>query len=452
MRHFGYQDWLETVSNDRQISINDLTLKFVDPIAAIMALRSTGGPSTSADELTDVANGLGELLIWLTRLRPFRSNFHDRATLAAGKKYAINRGYILDLRGNGLDLVEQIDACGLGRDDIRRSLVGGLSKLRPNISEGAGTRELRGSKATVARAISDPTPELIQVTSYIIKRIEGLVIGRGAQVLSPSPKNRIANDGSRWQAGSGAESFEEATTEDLFVGSMKRVSSADLLIIIADPKSAGVHVEREWALRLGIPIIELRLNRTPHPHQDGPARIITIDVDKTRPQLAVRAFEQALGANTWAVLDQKADAAAHELKNSDALAQLRTSWSALGADDQRGVANILQMSRGYINGLLQNGLSLELASDRQRRGLDVALHVGNTRGSTCDRRMSELEIELLSFAGDELGLRGSRLVRTVVLAHEGLLKPRRKTGLRGPEDARRCMLEAIDRLDILGNE
>lgn len=452
MRHFGYQDWLATVSRDRQISINDLTLKFVDPIAAMMALRSAGGPPTSEDELTDVANGLSELLIWLTRLRPFRNNFHDRATLAAGRKYAQNRGCELTLPGNGLDLIEQIDVCRLDRCDIRRSLLGALKGSRPIAKRSGERRELRGARASIARAISDPTPELIRVTDYIDKRIEKLLIGRGAQVLSPSPRNRIANDGSRWQSGATAESFEEATTEDLFVGSMKRVSSADVLIIIADPKSAGVHVEREWALRLGIPIMELRMNPTPHPHQDGPARIVTIDVDEKRPQLAVRAFEQALDDHLWAVLDQNADAAAHEIKNADALAQLRTSWSSLTAADQRVVASILQMSRGYIRGLLHNGLSLELASDRQRRGLDVALQVGNTRGSTCDRRMSDLEIELLSTAGDDLGLSGARLVRAVALAHEGLVKPRLKTGLRGPEDARRCMIEAVKRLDVLSDE
>jgi hypothetical protein len=452
MRHFGYQDWLETVSHDRQIGINDLTLKFVDPIAAIMALRSAGGPPTSDDELTDVANGLGELLIWLTRLRPFRNNFHDRATLAAGRKYAQNRGYELNLRGNGLDLIEQIDVCGLDRCDIRRSLVGALRRFGPTARRSGQQQELHAAKASIARAISDPTPELIQVTHYIDKRIEELLIGRGVQVLTPSPKNRIANDGSRWHAGTAAESSEEATTEDLFVGSMKRVSSADVLVIIADPKSAGVHVEREWALRLGIPIVELRLSRTPHPHQDGPARVVTIDVDKKRPHLAVRAFEQALDDHIWAVLDQKADAAAHEIKNADAIAQLRTSWSSLMTADQRCVAKILQMSRGYISGLLHNGLSLELASDRQRRGLEVALQVGNTRGSACDRRMSDLEIELLSMAGDDLGLSGVRLVRAVVLAHEGLVKPRLKTGLRGPEDARRCMIEATKRLDALTDE
>lgn len=444
MRYYGYRDWILTLSRTLRIDSETLELKLVDPTAAILALRAGGGPPVHGlGSIQDIADGVYRLLIHMSVLRPYRGGQFERAVLATIEDYTRARGFELSLGPQALNFIAQVDAQRLGSDEIKRSLRAGLVAADSRLIR----RSDRAIVASISHSITDPSRELVGPTRYLVRELRGYLAKAGYTIKAPAPLPRLTRAGRIEHCDAEAEDSTPISTSHILTRSIDRVSSSHLALLVSDPRSHGVPVEREWALRLRIPILELRLSRRTHPHQDGPGRVRVVDVNPSRPQHALNRVRDQIAAIAWDVEDQLGCADAFEIKNGVALRRLRAAWET--KDDRRrdSIANTLGMSRPYIEGLLSNSTALELASESQRRGLELLLQVPGTSVGPAYARCSEHDLMLLGEAASREGLSGSELIRVVLRAEAGLTKSRLRRKRLDLADARRAILAALADLD-----
>lgn len=195
-------------------------------------------------------------------------------------------------------------------------------------------------------------------------------------------------------------------------------------------------------MRLAIPVIELRFDRAVAPHQDGPERVNKIQVDVASSDLAIEEFRGLLDRMRPIILDQVALAGAFSIKNERLLRQLRDSWRTLRAEQRERVKATTQMSTAYIEGLLHNGRSLELATEFQRRQLELVLGVQRDL-EVSPPRLNELQQRLLATAGEEAGLQGFALLVAVSQAELRLAGGRRRPELVDEQGARDLIREIL---------
>jgi hypothetical protein len=279
----------------------------------------------------------------------------------------------------------------------------------------------RGISVCISHAVSDPSPELVGVTAYLIHEIDRHLRSLGALVRAPSTHQLVAGDGRTHRGKVAGE--RSRRTRETFTRSIDRLSRSHLLIVISEPRSQGSCVEREWAMRLRIPVVELRLDPCLHPHQDGPGRIRTFDVDICRPRVALEALRAQLDYMRPVLRDQVAVHRAYEMKNEAPLTYLRTAWRALSVQERANVTRITELSPAYVEALMLNGVALELASLTQRQQLETVMGVPTTLSlAGWVPRLSERDRATLAEAGVMLGLAGVELVGAVSLAEDQLAR------------------------------
>lgn len=442
MRFYGLDDFLRTLSRGASVDVETLRMGQVDIDAAILALATGGGPPTASDDRTDTSEKLFRLIQALVVMRPYNAGQHDAVAADAARDYAKARGYRLDLPDRGVTLANLIAADDVSPAQARRALRKGLVVVGSPVK--SSQRPLRSAAATLSRAVSNPSENLRTISDYLARRADRIMIDQGLQVRRPVPRQHVSNVGERDGLDRG-ERASAARTGVLLQESIARTCASDLVTILDDPQGQGSCVEREWALRLPIPVIELRLHRTISPHQDGSGRVWSITVDHGRPQAAVAQFELALRRMTPAILDHVAYRQAVEIKNEATLAYLRASWNTLSSEERDRASEVTGMSRPYIEGLLSSTMALELASERQRRALELVLSVHRPSAST--HPISRAELELLGTVGASLGLSGPRLLLATEGARGHLQRSRRRPGHLDAVQARAILQQCVRDLD-----
>jgi len=428
MRHFDLNDLLDTWSTELGIDRETLRLQIVDLSRAIVVLREAGGRPTSLDDAEDTADALYRLVLNMTLLAPFRGRMNDQAAAAAARRYARNRGYDLRLRDGGENLAQIVEGDGLDPVDIRRAY---RTALHPNGLPVRCPEDLTGTFTAISHAMSEPSPDLRGVCSVLRDGANAAARALGAQVLLPHEREGRDDE-----------------DETLFTESIERVLDSQLRIIIGDPKSQGCAVEREWSFRLGIPVIEFIFGTAMHPHRDGPDRLIPIHVDIENPQAAVDELRLKLAGFAWAAQDQRAVAASYEIKNAEELAHVRGTWDGLDDKQKRALASRARMSVPYITGLLHSGHGLELASDEQRRALELALKLHNHRLAAMPRRLGKRDMDLIGDACAKRGVSPRDSLEIAARIEADLAQSRVRGQLRGPVDAQARVDDIIRELRI----
>ena len=419
-----------------------------DKTAAIVALREAGGPPVDEDEKVDVAGGIYRLMINLLELQPYRGNRGDAVAAAAARDYALNRGYELGLRDGGLELAQIAEADALSPQDIKLAL---LKALRPGTSPAICPPDLVGTTLCVSHAVSDPTPELVRTIKYLRAGIEDVASGLGARISFPRPRACISRDGRRHnpEFSDFASPEDVARSDVLFTESLIRVGGGHIVVIIGDPRGQGSAVEREWSLRLGIQVIELMNDQSVHPHQDGPGRVCTIHVRSNNLDRTIADLERSLSELSWAAQDQRAVAEAYEIKNAEELIHVRNAWHALDERQKLQTAARARMSVPYINGILSAGLALELASNEQRRTLELVLKQPPHRLEIQPIRPGDRDMQLIGNAAKIRKLEGYDFIRVYEYICQDIGKSRlRKGQLHHPSDALEHVDGAIHALGI----
>lgn len=444
MRDYGLAEWLATTGRAGRVDQETLRLNLVDMTAAIICLRAAGGPPVAGDPASDTAEKAFRLLQAQVRLRPYSGQYHDVAAAAVTRDYAAKRGFALSLADHGVPLFHMIEADDLEPSQVTRIIGKALTPL-PGGVPSTGDRPLRGTTAFVSRAISNPTPGLKVVTGYLERGVDRRLRRTGGQVRLPIPRQHISGDGRR--GGSPRDGARAARTSELMTLSIERLAHCHLLTILGDPQGEGSNVEREWALRLRIPVIELRLHGGISPHQDGPGRVRTIGVDLARPQTALAQFDDAVGHLTPSILDCAAAAKAFEIRNENDLAHLRAAWNSLRSPARDRVSVLTGMSRAYIEGLLSGPVALELASDFQRRQLELLLYAPRAAGISCSY-LGYRDLELLGAAIEKLGLTGPPAAHALEHARAQLFRTRLRGGVADAKEAEALIRAAISELGL----
>ena len=429
MRYYDLNDLLNTWAQEFPQDRETLRLQTVDLSAAIIALREAGGAPTSSNLARDTADGLYRLMVNMTVLAPFRGALNDRAAAASARQYARNRGFELRLNDGGLELAQVVEADGLDPADICRAY---MQALRPTGEPPRCPDDLAGATVSISHAVSDPSPQLKGLVSVMRTGIAAVTRQLGGQVRLPS---QIA-------------AHNVASARKSFTASVQRVLDAGILVVIGDPKGQGCAVEREWALRLGIHIIEFVTGPAIHPHRDGPERVTTIPVDPRRPEQATQALREKLREFAWAAQDQTAAARSYEVKNSEELAHLRGVWAGLSNRRQRALAGRVHMSGPYIEGLLHSGLGLELASEEQRRALELMLHLPAHRRVVAPRRLTSRDEDLIADETERLRLSHRDTFRVAAHVEHQLAKSRLRGQMNDSADARKRVEAALRSLGI----
>lgn len=444
MRDYELHEWLETMGRAAKVDQQTLRLRLVDMTAAIMCLRASGGPPVSDDPAADTAEKAFRLLQALVFLRPYTGRYWDLAAAAAARDYAAKRGFRLRLQDRGVPLVHEIEADDLDPTDMKRAIRQALTVSAPSLPPDSD-RPLRGAVATLSRAVSNPTASLEGVTDYLERGVDKHLRQHGAQVRLPVPCQHIAQDGRR--GGRRRGGAKAARTSELMTLSIERLARSHVLALLGDPQGQGSCVEREWALRLGIPVVELKLHGAVSPHQDGPGRVRTIHVDLDRPQAALAEFEALVVRLAPEIRDCAASARAFAIKNENDLAHLRAAWRSLRAAARDRVSATTGMSRAYIEGLLSGPVALELASEFQRHQLELVLYAPKAQPATTPF-LSYRDLELLGAATKAAGLTGPAAAHALEHARGSLHRTRQRGGVADPAEARALIRDAIAELGL----
>ena len=444
MRYYGLSDLLTTASQVTGIDVPTLRSRHVDLDRAILALRAGGGRPVSAVPHEDVAQGCYRLIRQLLQIKPYRGHGGDRLALEATIAYAAARGFVLDLGLGCMHFVQEVCIDGLGEEEALRALRGGLTQRRgTSKSPASDERLLVGCRVALSMAVSDPSPDLARISRYLRMGLERWIERHGGTLLVPRPQHRRTSRGERVDVPFVEDPSELVTTEDIFTRSVDRLTGTHAQIILADPRSSGSAVEREWALRCGKPVFELNMSLRVHPHSDAPPAVTPILIDLHRPTETLHAMCAALRDKAWQLQDARAGAEALGVKNSEELQQLRVAWDALSNEEQVGLTQLAHMSRPYIRGLLSNTSALELASRAQRTALAALLAVAAGRGPAAPAGLSEFETRLLVAAGERMGLAGLDLVATVQIAGDQLRKTYAFSRLADADEADQAIAAAI---------
>lgn len=440
MRFYGLDDYFQTLSRSLRIDVETLRFRVVDISAAILALHDAGRLPVSQGERQDTADGLHRLMVDLTLLMPYRAGLHETTVAAAATDYARNRGYELRLPDRGRGLTQIIQTESLPPRDIKRALYDALHAV-PG-SARTFPENFQGISVCISHAVSDPSPELVGVTAYLSREIGHHLRSLGAQVRAPVTHELVAGDGRTHRGKVVGE--RPRRTGETFTRSIDRLSNSHVLIVISEPRSQGSCVEREWAMRLRIPVVELRLDRCVHPHQDGPGRVRTFDVDVRRPRVALDAIWAHLDYMRPVLRDQVAVHRAYEMKNEAPLTYLRTAWKALHTQERANVTRITELSPAYVEALLSNGVALELASLTQRQQLETVMGVPTSLSlAGWIPRLSERDRATVAEAGVGLGLTGVELVAAVSLAEDQLARSKMRANHITRAQAQAQMVEAL---------
>lgn len=441
MRYFDYRAWVQTYSRTLYTDPETLHLKLADPDAVLLALRAAGGQPVSDDDAQDTAEAAFRLLQHLTLIPPVIVRRREAAAYAATVQLAANRGWKLRLANDGAQLMAAMEADADPEPLIRaiRHAMTPSPQTKIDFQE-----KLRGVTVCLSHAVTNPTPELEAITDFLTRKVSKNLRAAGAQVLQPDPVDHVGGDNRRdrrWRSKGRARS---ARTHEILTRSLQRISRAHVLVLISDPRSQGCVVEREWALRRGIPIIELPLHDGLHPHQDGPNCIWTVPVNLTTPQDALELLDGKIAEVMWAIRDQVAISESIARMNEVLHARLRGSWETLNARQRNRIARSARMSRPFIEGILYSPNALELTSALQLRGLQLLLEVPREVRST--PVLSDHQMKLLGDAADAQGLRGGELLRTVHVAELALAQSNLRGRLTEPAQAQALISDAIRRL------
>ena len=447
MRYLPYLAWLHAVEHATGIDVETLKAKHVEPVAAINALRTGGGQPQSAVLKEDVTLGVVRLLVNMVLLAPFKGFADDRVAYETARAYAARRGFELDLGPRGMQLVTELSHGKLGVDEVTRAVRSGLNQ-RGNPS----TRvrfNLQGIRACLSFSVTDRSDSLTAATETLEAELSKGLRRHGARVLGPVPQHRTTAAGEQVQLGhahQGRGGARRISTGAIMTRSINRVTSSQVLIIIKDPRGDGSRVEREWALRCRIPIIELAFSPNVHPHSDAP-RVPRIQVDAKRPGLALDRCFRLITSREWEYRDAQACSEAYEIKNELPLKQLRAGWRAQSGTDRDAISDTLGMSRPYMEGLLSNGVAIELASDQQLSGLQSMLGVANTRALATPGVLSTDETRWLTGAAERAGLGGYPMVRAVQTAGQHWRTSYQRAKLNSAEDADNSIGRAMAHLN-----
>ena len=355
MRYYGLLDFLRSIQTAFSQAIPESHLRnLIDPVAAATVLRSASqviGPNPTTSEMS---RGLHDAMVNALNTRPYKGG---RVEVVIGQVcHDLARAYGFNLsltREQMADLVTKSQTDSLSPHDICRALRGSLRKHRMDSSSKSRLVDCR------VHLVHQDVGETPDGTS-VVQEVQRLVEGFDADI-STSP----AIQGSTRLAREGVSSQELGAAEEVLSRTITLVTKSHLVIIIDTTVQPDAAAEREWALRCGIPVIELDSRNDVRPLRDGTKLVYRIPISGESRLGALNRLSGILGDSAWRVQDQRAYAKAMLWKNAALHRHLRVAWDALAPQARRMVVGTTYMSEAYINGVLSHPAALEVASETQ---------------------------------------------------------------------------------------
>lgn len=434
MRYYDLETYLRTVSRVTGRRAGSFPAWVVDLDAAVAALKEGGGLSEHDQDDQDAAAKAARLLTALVRLCPVHLGVNNNIALRATKEYLAIRGYRLAFRNGaaGGVLLNQIEDERLSLDDLRRALLNSMSASGPAVRV---ERPLDARVVCLAPAGHRAGRELVATSATLRNRLSRYLKGMGAQVLLSPPRESM-------DAGTPGHARSQQETDDLFTRRMTRLTTSDALIVLDDQRGRDCAIDSDCAKRLAMPLFTLRMHDAARPYPIDGWNVV-IDVDLASPHEAVQRAMAELRRYSPMINDFAAYRRAVEYKNKESLEYLRGSWQALSPAQREVAVKLAQLPAARIDTYLRNGLAMELASGRERRGLELAL-LSPPRQAPGFHVFHPDELALLSRAGGDLGLDNETLLNAVAAVTVLMSEPYARRRLRLPSEARAALAEVLD--------